>query len=120
VPETIVVAIVKAITVMVRFATSRPITAGINGTAKGPSGPVSYARAVEPALRAGRSKAATQIAAAETPAHVGCTAAGKAAAAAKASAVTAPAASTGKPISDCKSCKENSDRPRSYYFIARH
>jgi hypothetical protein len=119
VPETIVVAIVKAITVMIRFATSHPIKTGINGTAKGPAGPASHSGAIETALWAGRPKAATQIAAADTPADVSCTAAGKAAATAK-SAVTAAATSTGKTISDSKSCEKNSDRSRSYYLIARH
>jgi hypothetical protein len=87
----IVVAIVKAVTVTVRFATSHPITVGINGTAKGPAGPANHTGAVEPALRTGRSKAATQIATAETPADVGCTAACEAAAT-KPAAVTAPTA----------------------------
>ena len=124
------VAIVKAITVMIRFATSHPIKTGINGTAKGPAGPASHSGAIETALWAGRPKAATQIAAAETPADVSCTAAGKAAATAKAaavtaaatakSAVTAAATATGKTISDSKSCEKNSDRSRSYYLIARH
>jgi hypothetical protein len=128
VPETIVVAIVKAITVMIRFATSHPIKTGINGTAKGPAGPASHSGAIETALWAGRPQAATQIAAADTPADVSCTAAGKAAATAKAAAVTATAkavvtaaaTSTGKTISDSKSCEKNSDRSRSYYLIARH
>jgi hypothetical protein len=88
----IVVAIVKAVTVTVRFATSHPITVGINGTAKGPAGPANHTGAVEPALRTGGSKAATQIATAETPVDVGCTAACEAAAT-KPAAVTAPTAS---------------------------
>jgi hypothetical protein len=127
----IVVAIVKAVTVTVRFATSHPITVGINGTAKGPAGPANHTGAVEPALRTSRSKAATQIAAAETPADVGCTDAREAAAtkpaAVTAATATAPTAtatatatSTGKTIADSKSCEKNSDRTHSYYFIARH
>jgi hypothetical protein len=128
VPETIVVAIVKAITVMFGFATSHPIKTGINGTAEGPAGPANHSGAIETALWAGRPKAATQIAATETPADVGCTAAGKAAAKAAAvtaaatakAAVTAAATATGKTISDSKSCEKNSDRSRSYYLITRH
>ena len=42
IPEVIVVAIVKAIAVVVWFATRRPITVGINRTAKGPLRPASY------------------------------------------------------------------------------
>jgi hypothetical protein len=122
VPETIVVAIVKAITVMFGLATSHPIKTGINGTAKGPAGPASHSGAIEAALWAGRPKAATQIAAAETPADVGCTAAGKAAAvtATAKAAVTASATSTSKTVGDSKSCEENCDRSRSHHPIARH
>jgi hypothetical protein len=122
VPETIVVAIVKAITVMFGLATSHPIKTGINGTAKGPAGPASHSGAIEAALWAGRPKAATQIAAAETPADVGCTAAGKAAAvtATAKAAVTASATSTSKTVGDSKSCEENCDRSRSHHRIARH
>ena len=127
VPETIVVAIVKAITVMIRLAPSHPIKTGINGTAKGPAGPASHSGAIEAALWAGRPKAATQIAAAETPADVGCTAAAKAAAAKAAAvtatakaAVTASATITSKTVGDSKSCEENCDRSRSHHPIARH
>jgi hypothetical protein len=129
VPKTIVVAIVKAITVA-RFATSHPIVTGLNGTPKGPLGRAPYAGAIETTLWAGRAKAATRTA--KIPANVGCTAACEAAATAKAAvtaatakpaavtaaaaAVTAPTttATTGKTISDSKSCEENSDRSRSY------
>jgi hypothetical protein len=120
----LVVAIVKAIAVMIRFATSHPIKIRINGTAKGPAGRPNHAGAIKTALRTGHPKAATRTA--ETAADVGCTTACKAAATtakavtaatAKPAAVTAPAApaaSTGKTISDSKSCEENGDRSRSY------
>jgi len=120
IPEVIVVAIVKAIAVVVCFATRRPITVGINRTAKGPLRPASHAGAIVTALGPGRPKAATQIAATQTakiPPDVGCTAACEATATtARAAAVTArtTATATGKPISHRKSCEENSDRSRSY------
>jgi hypothetical protein len=120
----LVVATVKAITVMIRFATSHSIKIGINGTAKAPAGRPNRAGAIETALRTGHTKAATRTA--ET-ADVGCTTACEAAATtakavtaatAQPAAVTAPAASAasaaGKTISDSKSCEENSDRSRSY------
>jgi hypothetical protein len=120
----LVVATVKAITVMIRFAASHPIKIRINRTAKGPARRPSHAGAIKTALRTGHPKAATRTA--ETAADVGCTTACKAAAPtakavttapAKPAAVTAPAAAapaTGKTISDSKSCEENSDRSRSY------
>jgi hypothetical protein len=104
---------------MVWFATSRPITAGITRAAKDSAGPTNHAGTVEAALRPSRSKARTQIAAAETPTDMGSTAAGEAATT-KATTVTAPAASTGKAISDSKSCEKNCDCSRSHYLIARH
>ena len=142
----IMVAIVKAITVMVRFAVSHPVMTSVTATTEGLILPASHADAVEAALRMGRSKSATRIAAADapahvgssaatakTPAHVGSAAASEAATTAKttavadpaaseaaATAVAAPAASTGKTVGNSKSCEKNSDRSRCYYLIARH
>ena len=119
VAEMLVVATVKAITVMIRFATSHPIKIGINGTAKGPAWRPNYAGAIETALRTGHPKAATRTAKTAAACKAAATAKAVTTATAKPAAVTAPAAAppaaaTGKTISDSKSCEENSDRGRSY------
>jgi hypothetical protein len=108
-------------TVMIRFATGHPIKIGINGTAKGPAGRPNHAGAIETALRTGHPKAATRTAETAAACKAAATAKGVTTATAKPAAVTAPAtptasaaASTGKTISDSKSCEENSDRSRSY------